>query len=140
MNGGSLMNRTNRTLLATAVCMSLAWGTNAMAADTAAATSAADQATPTTTTDTETPAEKKKAKDLETVTVTGSLIPRSEKETSSPIIKISAQDLQAEGFRSVYDALKTVTVSSGSVQDSQAASVGSFTPGATTISLFQNCA
>lgn len=78
----------------------------------------------------------KKESRLETVTVTGSLIPRSQIETASPIITISSQDLQTHGYRNVYDALKTMPVATGSVQDSQIANLGSFTPGATTVSLF----
>jgi len=136
------MNRMNRTLLATAVCASLMWGSNALADDTAAATatasagSAAQDNAQNQDQDASAKDKDKKVKELDRVSVTGSLIPRSEKETASPVIKITGKELQAEGFRNVYDALKTVSVSTGSTQDSQVASVGSFTPGATTISLF----
>ncbi|HEX3163422.1 MAG TPA: TonB-dependent receptor plug domain-containing protein, partial [Pseudolabrys sp.] len=80
--------------------------------------------------------DKSKEEKLQTVTVTGSLIPRAQVETASPVITISGQDLETHGFRNVYDALHTMPVATGSVQDSQVASFGSFTPGATTISLF----
>ena len=80
--------------------------------------------------------DKKEAKKLKAVVVTGSLIPQSEIETASPVITITAADIKAQGFRNVYDALHSMPISTGSVQDSQAASQGSFTPGATTISLF----
>lgn len=79
---------------------------------------------------------KKKDSRLETVTVTGSLIPRAEVETASPIITITAQEIESHGYRNIYDALKTMPVATGSVQDSQISALGSFTPGATTVSLF----
>ncbi|MBS0193170.1 MAG: TonB-dependent receptor [Proteobacteria bacterium] len=128
-----------KTLLATAVGASLLCGMSAWAdTNAASAANAADQTAPAQANDQDqTQADKdKKAKTLDRVTVTGSLIPRSKKETAQPVITISGKDLQTEGFRNVYDALKTVSVSTGSTQDSQVASQGSFTPGATTISLF----
>jgi outer membrane receptor protein involved in Fe transport len=76
------------------------------------------------------------AQKLETVTVTGSLIPRSQIETASPVITISSDQLRTQGFRDIYDALKTSPVATGYTQDNQVVTFGSFTPGATTISLF----
>ena len=70
---------------------------------------------------------------FETVTVTGSLIPRAQIETASPVITITAQDIQRQGFRNVYDALHSLPVATGQIQDNQ--STNSFTPGATTVSL-----
>lgn len=81
-------------------------------------------------------ADQKQNEQLQTITVTGSLIPRAQVETASPVITITAQELETHGFRNVYDALHTMPVATGSVQDSQVAAFGSFTPGATTISLF----
>ena len=80
-------------------------------------------------------AKKKKdeAQTFETVTVTGSLIPRAQIETASPVITITARDIQREGFRNVYDALHSLPVATGQVQDNQ--QTNSFTPGANTISL-----
>src|SRR6185437_7480007 len=80
--------------------------------------------------------DKKKTAQLDEVVVTGSLIPRAEIETASPVITISAKDLETHGFRNVYDALHTMPLATGSVQDGQVASQGSFAPGATTVSLF----
>jgi len=79
---------------------------------------------------------KKKETQLEEVVVTGSLIPRAQIETASPVITITTKDLDTHGFRNVYDALHTMPLATGSVQDNQVASQGSFAPGATTISLF----
>jgi outer membrane receptor protein involved in Fe transport len=76
---------------------------------------------------------KDEAQAFETVTVTGSLIPRAQIETASPVITITAQDIQRQGFRNVYDALHSLPVATGQIQDNQ--STNSFTPGANTISL-----
>ena len=87
------------------------------------------------TADAATPDQGKKdeTQTFETVTVTGSLIPRAQIETASPVITITAQELQREGFRNVYDALRSLPLATGQVQDNQ--STNSFTPGATTVSL-----
>lgn len=70
---------------------------------------------------------------LQTVTVTGSLIPQAEIETASPVITISAQQIERQGFASVYDALRAQPVATGAVLDNQA--VGGFTAGAKALSL-----
>ena len=77
--------------------------------------------------------DKKKTEKLETITVTGSLIPKSQIETATPVITITGDDMKKEGFRNVYDALRSLPVATGAVQDSQ--QTNSFTPGANTISL-----
>ena len=76
---------------------------------------------------------KKKELRLETVTVTGSLIPQAEIETASPVITISAQQIERQGFGTVYEALRAQPLATGSVQDNQ--TNGGFTPGAETLSL-----
>lgn len=76
---------------------------------------------------------KKDTQELSTVTVTGSLIPRAQIETSSPVITITAQDIERNGFKNVYDALRALPTATGSVQDNQF--TNSFTPGANTVSL-----
>lgn len=55
---------------------------------------------------------------LKTVTVLGSLLPRSQVETASPLIVITANDIKNRGFSSVADALQNATVSTGSVNNS----------------------
>lgn len=77
---------------------------------------------------------KKDTQQLDTVIVTGSLIPQAEIETASPVITITARDLERQGFKNVYDALRTLPISTGAVQDSQ--NTGGFTQTASTISLF----
>lgn len=76
---------------------------------------------------------KKKAQEFETVTVTGSLIPKAQIETASPVITITAADIQREGFKNVYEALRSLPTATGQVQDNQF--TNSFTPGANTVSL-----
>src|ERR1044071_2967898 len=72
---------------------------------------------------------------IDTVTVTGSLIPRrTDVETTTPLTVITADDMQVRGFTSIADALKQTSFSNGAVQDAQL-QLG-FTPGAKTLSLF----
>lgn len=71
---------------------------------------------------------------LDRVTVTGSLIPQSQIETSTPVTVITANDIQARGFSSVSEVLQQSSFATGGVQGSQ--SSASFTQGAETISLF----
>lgn len=87
-----------------------------------------DQASQTQSTTAE-----KKGQRLKTIVVTGSLIPQAQVETASPVITISAQQLERQGFGTVYDALSAQPLSTGAVQNNQF-NIG-FTPGAQTISL-----
>jgi iron complex outermembrane receptor protein len=79
-------------------------------------------------------ANKAKAKKLQAVTVTGSLIPQSQIETAQPVITITAQDIKAKGFTTVAEALQSTSFAVGSVQGQQ--NTNSFTTGAETLSLF----
>ena len=74
----------------------------------------------------------REAKDLDTVVVTGSRIPRAAQETAAPTFTITAEEIQKQGFRNVSDVLRAQPLSTGAVQDNQFAG---FTPEATTISL-----
>lgn len=76
----------------------------------------------------------RKAKRLQAVTVTGSLIPQTEIETATPILTITAQEMKARGFGTVAEALQQSSFATGSVQGS--ATSASFTQGAQTLSLF----
>lgn len=111
-----------RKLLVTSIVMGLA---AAMPIASVYAQDANDQATQTQ--------KDQKTQKLETVTVTGSLIPKSQIETSSPVVTITAEDMKKQGFKNVYDALKSMPVATGAVQDAQFSQ--GFTPGANTISL-----
>ncbi len=75
-----------------------------------------------------------KAKKLQAVTVTGSLIPQTEIETATPITTITAQDMKARGFSTIAEALQQSSFATGSVEGAQF--TNSFTPGAQTLSLF----
>ena len=70
---------------------------------------------------------------LQTVPVTGSLIPQAQVENSSPVITITTEQMERQGFGTVYDALRAQPISTGAVQDNQF--TAGFTPGAQTISL-----
>lgn len=116
----------NRKLLATAIVAVLA-SPHAFAQDASQDPDSAAQAT------TATPSDPTTAKALDKIYVTGSLIPQSQIETASPVLKITAEEIQKAGFRNVYDAIRAVPLSTGSVQDSQ--NTNTFTPGANTVSL-----
>jgi len=73
------------------------------------------------------------SKTLEQVTVTGSRIPRVDVEGPSPVITISAADIQSRGFRSVYDALNALSQNTGMTQGEDFGNT--FTPAANTINL-----
>ncbi|PXV53281.1 TonB-dependent Receptor Plug Domain [Dyella jiangningensis] len=79
-------------------------------------------------------AQSDKAKKLEAVTVTGSLIPQSQIETSAPVTTITAEDMKVRGFNSVAEALQQSSFATGSVQG--ASTSASFTQGAQTLSIF----
>ena len=66
--------------------------------------------------------DKKRETKLDEIVVTGSLIPRAQIETASPVITLSTKDLTTHGFRNVYDALHTMPIATGYVQDNQVAS------------------
>ncbi|MEP6940948.1 MAG: TonB-dependent receptor plug domain-containing protein, partial [Rudaea sp.] len=76
---------------------------------------------------------KKETTELQPVMVTGSLIPRAQIETATPVVTITSQDIEKQGFKNVYDALRSLPTAVGSVQDSQF--TNSFTPGANTVAL-----
>jgi len=75
-----------------------------------------------------------KAKNLDKVTVTGSLIPQTQVETFVPVTIITAEDIQSRGFSNVAEVLQKSSFATGGVQNNQ--SSASFTQGAETLSLF----
>jgi len=124
----------NRKLLASAICASLFVAGTAYAQDNTAPQQAQDQSTTAQSNDSNSQQDQeKKAKTLNTITVTGSLIPQSQIETANPVITISSQDMIKKGYSNVYEALRAQPLSTGAVQDSQFSQ--GFTPGAQTISL-----
>jgi outer membrane receptor protein involved in Fe transport len=76
---------------------------------------------------------KEEATEITKITVTGSRIPVSQQETSSPTVTITAEEIEKQGYRNVADVLRAQPLATGAVQDNQFSA--GFTPGATTISL-----
>jgi iron complex outermembrane recepter protein len=75
-----------------------------------------------------------KAKNLDVVVVSGSLINNAQIQTASPTYTITAQDIKARGFNSVSEVLQNAVQATGSVQGAQ--NSGGFTQGAQTVSLY----
>ena len=70
-------------------------------------------------------AEQKEATTLDRVEVTGSRIPRAEIETAQPIITLSREQIQQQGFTSVADILQNLTsAGSPAISRSQALASG----------------
>ena len=69
---------------------------------------------------------------LETITVTGSRIPRTELETATPVVVIDSVQIEREGFTTIHEALSTLTQATGSVQNEQ---FGGFTQNANAVDL-----
>ncbi|HEU4812760.1 MAG TPA: TonB-dependent receptor [Xanthomonadaceae bacterium] len=78
-------------------------------------------------------AEAEDTTELERVVVTGSRIARAEIEGPAPVTIITAEDLEIQGFSTVYDALNTLTQFTGSVQNEL--TQNGFTPNASFLNL-----
>ena len=91
---------------------------------------AQDQSTETTQDQQATPAA---ATNLDKVVVTGSRIKRAEIEGPAPVTVVTAEDIEKQGFSTVYDALNTLSQFTGSVQNELSA--GSFTQNANFLNL-----
>ena len=61
--------------------------------------------------------EPEQAKTLDTITVTGSRIKRSEVEGPAPVTVITGDQIRKEGFTTVYEALGSLTEVTGTVQN-----------------------
>jgi outer membrane receptor protein involved in Fe transport len=70
---------------------------------------------------------------LDKVVVTGSRIKRTEIEGPAPVTVITAEDIERQGFTTVYDALNTLTQFTGSVQNEL--TTNGFTPNANVVNL-----
>ncbi|MBD3825737.1 MULTISPECIES: TonB-dependent receptor [Stenotrophomonas] len=71
---------------------------------------------------------------LDKVTVTGSLIPQTDIETQTPVMSITAQDIQTRGFTSVAEVLQQSSLTTGGLQGGQTSA--SFTQGAEAAGMF----
>ena len=74
------------------------------------------------------------AQELQTVVVTGSLIPQATDDQSAPMTVITGEQMVERGFASVAEALQQMTNANGSVEGPQF--TNGFTPGAQTLSMF----
>lgn len=70
---------------------------------------------------------------LAKVVVTGSRIPRSEKEGTTSVTVITSKDIEAKGYRNVFDAISQQTQNTGFTQGADYGNT--FTPAANAISL-----
>lgn len=73
------------------------------------------------------------ATNLDKVVVTGSRIKRADIEGPAPVTIVTAEDIEKQGFSTVYDALNTLSQFTGSVQNELSA--GSFTQNANFLNL-----
>ncbi len=114
-----------RNLLARSLALALALPLAATAFAQDAATTAEDEDEDETADQTTT---------LDTVTVVGSRIKRSEIEGPSPVVVISREDFEREGFQTVGDALQTLTQNTTASFTGDLA-VNGFTPNAQVVNL-----
>jgi len=62
--------------------------------------------------------ETERATQMETMYVTGSLLPGLDLEQATPLLVITADEIQRNGFTTIADALKAMPFASGAVRDS----------------------
>ena len=104
------------TKLRDAISLALAVGVTTLAGTGVAFAQDTTTTTPSTETD--------QAKTLDRIEVTGSRIPKAEIETAQPIITVTREDIQKQGFNSVADILQNLT-SAGSPAISRADALAS---------------
>ncbi|MBB3229118.1 iron complex outermembrane receptor protein [Luteibacter sp. Sphag1AF] len=98
-----------RRALATAIVVSLACTNFAAQA----------QSAPPPPADSSTPQQKDKTTELQTITVTGSALPRIDVETPSPVTVITADMIQRSGLTTISDVIRSVSAdNSGSIPSS----------------------
>ena len=71
---------------------------------------------------------------LDTVVITGSLLPQSATETAAPLTVITSEEMQQRGFATVAEALQRLPMATGSVEGPQF--TNGFSAAAQTLSLF----
>lgn len=72
---------------------------------------------------------------MKTLQVTGSRIPRAQVEGPAPVSVITAAEIQANGFTSIPDVLRSMTQNGGETQSQQSSSGADFSPGAQQVDL-----
>ena len=73
------------------------------------------------------------AAELDAIVVTGSRIKRTEVEGPAPVVVLTSEQIEQEGFTTVYEALNSLTQNVGNTQDDQFS--GGFTQNASVIDL-----
>ncbi|MEO8802402.1 MAG: TonB-dependent receptor [Rudaea sp.] len=76
---------------------------------------------------------EEKSQTLETVTVTGSRIPRAQVEGPAPVVTITAQQITNRGFATVSDVMTSLTQNLGALDNNQ--NTNGFSPGAQAVDL-----
>ena len=79
------------------------------------------------------PAQTEEQGNLDRIVVTGSRIKRAEVEGPAPVTIVTADEIEKEGFATVYDALNSLSQFTGSVQNEL--NQGGFTPNASFLNL-----
>lgn len=77
--------------------------------------------------------ETEESEEEATITITGSRLSRTDVESAAPLHVITADDIQANGFTTAFEAIKSLTQVNGSSQGAQDG--GTFTQGADSINL-----
>lgn len=72
---------------------------------------------------------------LETVQVTGSRIPRAQREGPAPVTVITSSEISASGFATVPEVLRSMAQNNGETQSQQSSSAGDFSPGGEQVDL-----
>lgn len=80
------------------------------------------------------PTTSQQGQNLDKIEVVGSRIKRAEVEGPSPVTVITSEQIEREGFNTVYDALETISSNTGFAQNDFNAA-GGFTPNASVINL-----
>jgi outer membrane receptor protein involved in Fe transport len=80
-------------------------------------TSNSQQSTQQGTSSNAPPANQKQAKQLETVTVTGSMIPRTEIEGPAPVVSLTGEQIKAQGFTTLWEFLDSLPQVGQQTQD-----------------------
>lgn len=78
---------------------------------------------------------QEEAREMDKVVVTGSRIKRAEIEGPAPVTVISREQLEKEGFVTVFDALDTLVQNNMGVNQNELNSAGGFTPNGSPVNL-----
>jgi outer membrane receptor protein involved in Fe transport len=102
--------RVRRGVLASSLALALfAPHAFAQTSNASSNTSSSDQqTTQQSTSSSAQPTDQKKAQQLQTVTVTGSLIPRTEVEGAAPVVTVTGEQIKQQGFTTLWEFLDSL--------------------------------